>query len=104
MLEGKVIGRCVQRHRHEEFMRFLNIINAETLAGKTIRVILDNYAAHKHPAVLACLARHKRFFFHSGMRKTARVITGLIRYVSQGRRGKRIRTRSSRVSYATTKG
>src|ERR1700677_3737513 len=64
VLEGKVIGRCMQRHRHEEFIRFLNIINTETSAGKTIHVILDNYAAHKHPAVLAWLARHKRFSFH----------------------------------------
>ena len=64
VLEGKVIGRCMQRHRHEEFIRFLNIINTETPAGKTIHVILDNYAAHKHPVVLAWLARHKRFSFH----------------------------------------
>ena len=58
-----MIGRCMQRHRHEEFIRFLNTINAELSAGKTVHVILDNYAAHKHPAVLAWLARHKRFFF-----------------------------------------
>jgi transposase len=64
VLEGKVIGRCMQRHRHEEFIRFLNAINAEIPAGKTVHVILDNYAAHKHPAVLAWLARHRRFFFH----------------------------------------
>jgi len=64
VLKGKVIGRCMQRHRHEEFIRFLNTINAELPAGKTVHVILDNYAAHKHPAVLAWLARHKRFFFH----------------------------------------
>lgn len=53
VLEGKVIGRCMQRHRHEEFIRFLNTINAELPAGKMVHVILDNYAAHKHPAVLA---------------------------------------------------
>jgi transposase len=64
VLEGKVIGRCMQHHRHEEFIRFLNTINAEVPAGKTVQVILDNYAAHKHPAVLAWLARHKRFRFH----------------------------------------
>jgi len=64
VLQGKVIGRCMQRHRHEEFIRFLNTINTEIPAGKTVHVILDNYAAHKHPAVLAWLTRHKRFFFH----------------------------------------
>jgi transposase len=48
VLEGKVIGRCMQRHRHEEFIRFLNTINTEVPAGKMVHVILDNYAAHKH--------------------------------------------------------
>jgi transposase len=64
VLEGKVIGRCMQRHRHQEFIRFLNAIEAEIPAGKMIHVILDNYAAHKHPKVLAWLDRHPRFVFH----------------------------------------
>jgi len=64
VLEGKVIGRCMQRHRHQEFIRFLNAIEAEVPAGKLIHVILDNYAAHKHPKVIAWLARHPRFTFH----------------------------------------
>jgi len=45
----KVIGRCMQRHRHEEFIRFLNAIEAEIPAGKIVHVILDNYGSHKHP-------------------------------------------------------
>ena len=64
VLEGKVIGRCMQRHRHQEFIRFLNAIEANVPAGKDIHVVLDNYATHKHPQVLAWLARHKRFTFH----------------------------------------
>ena len=64
VLEGGVIGRCMQRHRHQEFIRFLNAIEAEVPAGKLVHVILDNYAAHKHPKVLAWLARHPRFTFH----------------------------------------
>jgi transposase len=64
VLEGKVIGRCMQRHRHQEFIRFLNLIEAEVPAGKIVHVILDNYAAHKHPKVHAWLARHPRFVFH----------------------------------------
>ena len=64
VLDGKVIGRCMQRHRHQEFIRFLKTLNAEVPANKAIHVILDNYAAHKHPQVLAWLARHKRFTFH----------------------------------------
>jgi hypothetical protein len=48
VLEGKVIGRCMQRHRHQEFIRFLNAIEAQVPARKIVHVILDNYAAHKH--------------------------------------------------------
>jgi transposase len=64
VLEGKVIGRCMQRHRHQEFIRFLNAIEADVPAGKLVHVILDNYAAHKHPKVRAWLGRHERFTFH----------------------------------------
>jgi len=64
VLEGKIIGRCMQRHRHQEFIRFLNTIEAEIPAGKIIHVILDNYATHKHPKVRAWLGRHRRFVFH----------------------------------------
>lgn len=64
VLDGKVIGQCMQRHRHQEFIRFLNRIEAEVPARRAIHVVLDNYATHKHPEVLAWLARHKRFTFH----------------------------------------
>jgi transposase len=64
VLEGKVIGRCMQRHRHQEFIRFLNTIEVETPVGKIVHVILDNYGSHKHPKVRAWLDRHPRFVFH----------------------------------------
>jgi transposase len=64
ILDGTVIGQNMQRHRHQEFIRFLNAIEAKVPAGKMIHVILDNYAAHKHPKVLQWLARHPRFVFH----------------------------------------
>src|SRR3954463_5610470 len=64
VLEGKVIGRCMQRHRHQEFIRFLNAIEAQVPARKFVHVILDNYAAHKHPKVGQWLDRHPRFAFH----------------------------------------
>src|SRR5450631_413465 len=64
VLDGSVIGQCMQKHRHQEFIRFLNAIEAKVPAGKLIHVILDNYAAHKHPKVIAWLARHPRFTFH----------------------------------------
>src|SRR5687767_1055085 len=52
VLEGTVIGQCMQRHRHQEFIRFLNAIERAVPASKVIHVILDNYATHKHPEVL----------------------------------------------------
>jgi transposase len=64
VLEGKVIGRCMQRHRHQEFIRFLNAIEREVPVGKIVHVILDNYGAHKHPKARAWLGRHPRFVFH----------------------------------------
>jgi transposase len=63
-LGAKVIGRCMQRHRHQEFIRFLNALDAGVPAKKAVHVILDNYATQNHPQVLAWLARHKRFTFH----------------------------------------
>ncbi len=64
VLDGTVIGQNMQRHRHQEFIRFLNRIEREVPADKAIHVILDNYAAHKKDKVRAWLARHPRFTFH----------------------------------------
>jgi len=64
ILDGTVIGRNMQRHRHQEFIRFLNLVNAQVPDDKAVHIILDNYAAHKHPKVRAWLDRHKRFTFH----------------------------------------
>ena len=64
VLKGRVIGRCMQRHRHQEFIRFLDAVEADIPTGKVIDVILDNYATHKHPNVGRWLDRHPRFTFH----------------------------------------
>ena len=64
VLEGKVIGQCMKRHRHQEFIRFLNVIDAAVAKKKTVHVIVDNYAAHKHPKVLEWIENHPRFVFH----------------------------------------
>ena len=64
VLDGTVIGRNMQRHRHQEFIRFLNAIEKRAPAGKTIQAIVDNYATHKHPKVRQWLARHPRWTFH----------------------------------------
>src|SRR3981081_2708926 len=65
VLAGKVIGRCMQRHRHQEFIPLLNASEAERALVKIIQVVLDTYATHKHPKVRAWLLRHPRFVFHS---------------------------------------
>jgi len=64
VLDGTVIGRNMQRHRHQEFIRFLNAVEAQVPAGKVVHAILDNYATHKHPKVRAWLDRHPRWTFH----------------------------------------
>ena len=64
VLDGTVLGRCMQRHRHQEFLRFLNAVEAAVPAGKLVHAVLDNYATHKHPKVRAWLERHPRWTFH----------------------------------------
>jgi transposase len=64
VLDGKVIGRCMQQHRHQEFIRFLNTVEAAVPAGKIVHAIADNYATHKHPKVREWLVRHPRWTFH----------------------------------------
>jgi transposase len=64
VLDGTVIGRNMQRHRHQEFIRFLDAIEVHVPARKEIRAIVDNYATHKHPKVRQWLARHPRWTFH----------------------------------------
>jgi transposase len=64
VLDGTVLGRCMQRHRHQEFIRFLNAVEAAVPAGKIVHAIMDNYAVHKHPRVRAWLSRHPRWVFH----------------------------------------
>jgi transposase len=64
VLAGIVLGRCMQRHRNGEFIRFLNAVEAAVPPGKVIHAILDNVGSHKHPKVRAWLARHPRWTFH----------------------------------------
>ncbi len=64
MLDGKVIGTCMPRHRHREFLRFLRLIDQQTPAGLDLHLIVDNYATHKTPAVKRWLKAHPRFHLH----------------------------------------
>ena len=64
VLDGTVIGRNMKRHRHQEFIRFLNDIEAHVAKRKAIHAIVDNYATHKHPKVRRWLAQHPRWTFH----------------------------------------
>ncbi|MEM1385734.1 MAG: IS630 family transposase [Pseudomonadota bacterium] len=63
-LTGEVFRRTMARHRHQEFLRFLNALEREIPAGKVVHAILDNSASHKTPAVRRWLARHPRWTFH----------------------------------------
>jgi transposase len=64
VLDGTVIGECMGRHRHQEFLKFLRKLDRETPSDLTLHVILDNYATHKHDAVGRWLKRHPRFQLH----------------------------------------
>ncbi len=65
-LDGTVIRMCDDRHRHQEWLKFLRVIDQVTPAGKPIHLIADNYATHKHPHVQKWLARHRRFHVLEG--------------------------------------
>jgi transposase len=64
VLTGKVIGSCLPKHRHGEFLKFLKIIDAQVPAGLDVHMIVDNYSTHKHANVQAWLAKHPRFTLH----------------------------------------
>ncbi len=63
-LDGSVISICDDRHRHQEWLKFLRVIDDQTPADKQLHLIADNYATHKHPKVQKWLARHPRFHMH----------------------------------------
>lgn len=64
MAEGRLIGTCMPRHRHQEWIRFLELVDRETPADLDLYLIVDNYATHKHPKVKRWLKRHARFHVH----------------------------------------
>jgi transposase len=64
LLSGTVIGECMSRHRHQEWIKFLRTIDERTPAHLGLHLIVDNYATHKHPKVQAWLKRHPRFHIH----------------------------------------
>ncbi len=64
VLTGQLIGTCLPKHRHQEWLRFLRLIDRQTPPALDLHLIVDNYATHKHPAVQRWLARHLRFHLH----------------------------------------
>ena len=64
ILDGTVIGRCMPKHTHREFIKFLSAVERAVPAGKIIHAIVDNYATHKHPKVIEWLADHPRWVLH----------------------------------------
>lgn len=63
-LDGSLIGQCMQRHRHQEWLRFLKLIEAKTPKHLDLHLIADNYSTHKHPNVQKWLAKHPRIHMH----------------------------------------
>jgi transposase len=63
-LDGKVIGQCLPRHRHQEFLKFLRTIDRQTDKGLDLHLIVDNYGTHTHPKVIAWMDKHPRFHMH----------------------------------------
>jgi len=64
LAEGRIISKCMKRHRHQEWIKFLKLIDEQTPQDLQLHVIADNYAAHKHPKVKSWLKRHPRFHMH----------------------------------------
>ena len=64
VLTGVVIGQCLPRHRHEEFLKFLRTIDNQVPKHLAVHLILDNYATHNHADVQTWLDRHRRFHLH----------------------------------------
>jgi transposase len=64
VLTGNVIGKCFNRHRHDEFLRFLRLVDTQVPRRLQIHMILDNYGTHNHPNVKKWLAKHPRFHLH----------------------------------------
>lgn len=64
LAQGKVVGQCYARHRHQEFLKFLKHLNTEFPAEIKLHMVLDNYGTHKHPKVKGWLQRHPRFVLH----------------------------------------
>jgi transposase len=64
MLDGKVIGQCQNRHRHQEWLKFMRRLDREFPPDMALHMVMDNYGTHKTPAVKAWLAKHPRFVCH----------------------------------------
>jgi len=64
VLTGQLIGTCLPKHRHQEWLRFLRLIDTQTPPALDLHLIVDNYATHKHPTVQRWLGRHPRFHMH----------------------------------------
>jgi hypothetical protein len=64
LAQGKVIATCMKRHRHQEWIKFLKLIDEQTPSDLDLHLILDNYATHKHAKVKLWLKRHPRFHVH----------------------------------------
>ena len=86
-LDGTVIGMCDDRHRHQEWLKFLRVIDEVTPGSQEIHLIADNYATHKYPRVQKWLDRHQRFhiYFTPTSRRSSNGVERFFRYITQNR-------------------
>src|SRR5256886_9694545 len=92
MLDGKVIGQCQSRHRHQEFLKFLRRLDREFPGDWELHPVLDNYGTHKTPEVQKWLKRHGRFVLH--------FIPTSSSWLNLDRKSTRLNSSHSQISYA----
>lgn len=93
MATGKLIGTCMKRHRHQEWLKFLKRIDEQTPPHLDLHRIADNYSTHKHTKVRAWLARHPRFHLSCGPDRSEARLSGRLPALSPRERDQRSRSR-----------
>lgn len=85
VLDGTLLGRCMDKHRYQEFIKFLHAVERTVPVEKVIHAILDNYATHKHPKVRQWLANHPRWVFHSTSASWLNAVEGFFSTITRRR-------------------
>ncbi len=105
MAKGRVISTCMEKHRHQEWIKFLKLIDQETPSELDLHLIVDNYATHKHENVKAWLKRHPRFHIHFTPTSSSwlNVIEGFFAKITQQRLRRGVFKSVTELKHAITK-